>query len=109
MTDIAPIKIKLIAKPQCSICIDSINKVDVCTTLCKHTFHKSCIDTWANQDCPLCRQPTGLATGQPRYTEDETEEAFEARYATELRDHNARIQIQTAQIVANWSAVLCEN
>jgi len=44
----------------CSICLDKmILKKDTCTTLCKHSFHKSCLDTWNKQDCPVCRQNTG--------------------------------------------------
>ena len=51
----------LIAVKQCSICIDKIHmKKDACTTLCKHTFHKTCIDTWNKKHCPVCRQDTGL-------------------------------------------------
>lgn len=57
MTDM-PIKINV---KQCTICLDKIHmKSDSCTTLCKHTFHKTCIDAWARPGCPLCRQDTGL-------------------------------------------------
>lgn len=53
-----PIKINV---KQCSICLDKIHmKADSCTTLCKHTFHKTCIDTWNKSVCPVCRQETGL-------------------------------------------------
>jgi len=58
MNSIAHPKINL---KTCSICLDKmILKKNTCTTLCKHTFHKSCIDTWAKQDCPVCRQNTGI-------------------------------------------------
>jgi hypothetical protein len=44
---------------ECSICRDNFNpNDDVRVLLCKHYFHKSCIDQWLSQEnvrCPLCR------------------------------------------------------
>jgi len=56
---------KIIFK-QCSICLDKmILKIDICTTLCKHKFHKSCLETWNKQECPVCRQNTGAVIKIP--------------------------------------------
>ena len=68
MSNIEPIKIQVFVKPQCSICLDTIAIVDSYTTLCNHTFHQECLDTWRRPDCPICRQKTGL------YEPDEPDE-----------------------------------
>ena len=42
----------------CSICLESIDDENVCTTNCNHTFCKQCLDTWFDQkrlSCPMCR------------------------------------------------------
>ncbi len=41
----------------CSICLSPINK-SYETMLCKHNFHKKCIDEWLknNTTCPICRR-----------------------------------------------------
>lgn len=43
---------------ECSICMTEINLNDNFKTVCRHTFHHSCLDEWRknNQTCPLCRQ-----------------------------------------------------
>lgn len=44
-------------KDTCAICLKSIYENDFTKTLCKHLFHKKCIDTWliSKTTCPLCR------------------------------------------------------
>ena len=45
---------------ECSICLEEIEENDDIKKLmnCNHVFHKSCIDTWSNNNntCPLCRK-----------------------------------------------------
>ena len=40
----------------CSICLDEEKYTNI-STLCKHEFHKICLDTWLNENetCPYCR------------------------------------------------------
>ena len=42
---------------ECSICLEEIEETDDIKKLmnCNHFFHKSCIDTWSNNNntCPL--------------------------------------------------------
>jgi hypothetical protein len=42
---------------KCSICLKTIYENDFRKTLCKHYFHKECIETWLikKNSCPLCR------------------------------------------------------
>lgn len=44
---------------ECSICIsDCCQKEDSVSTICKHRFHKGCLQKWSNTGkttCPLCR------------------------------------------------------
>ncbi len=44
-------------KDKCAICLKTIYENDFTKTLCKHIFHKKCIDTWliSKSTCPLCR------------------------------------------------------
>lgn len=46
--------------PQCTICLDYINKSAcvVVLNLCRHFYHKICIQTWLQRqrDCPKCRE-----------------------------------------------------
>lgn len=44
------------AKDPCSICLADIS--EAVATLCKHIFHKECIEEWAKNSsiCPMCRQ-----------------------------------------------------
>jgi len=48
---------KVEAKPECSICIDAIDKKTQITTICNHTYHKKCLIKWKhiNKSCPMCR------------------------------------------------------
>ena len=41
----------------CSICLKAMYENDFTKTLCKHIFHKHCINTWLEKknSCPLCR------------------------------------------------------
>ena len=43
----------------CSICYNDLGYFDTCTTICNHTFHTTCIQTWRviceNNTCPICR------------------------------------------------------
>lgn len=45
---------------ECSICLEPIDENEEVKKLinCNHIFHKSCIDTWSNNNntCPLCRK-----------------------------------------------------
>jgi hypothetical protein len=51
------------AMKECPICVDSMEEgVELCTTPCKHEFHKTCLISYAdynrNKDtllCPVCR------------------------------------------------------
>jgi hypothetical protein len=61
-----PSDIKSEDTPRCTICLQDYQESDqVRVLLCKHYFHKECIDTWLSEQnvrCPLCRhdsrQPT---------------------------------------------------
>jgi hypothetical protein len=53
---------------QCSICLENyVDESKVRVLLCKHVYHKDCIDTWLsehNVTCPLCRIDTRDAVGE---------------------------------------------
>jgi hypothetical protein len=42
---------------ECSICLDKIDNNNLYTSLCGHSFHSTCLNTWFKKDnrCPLCR------------------------------------------------------
>jgi hypothetical protein len=44
-------------KEECPICLEELNSNDSKVLVCKHSFHKLCIDTWLERKniCPLCR------------------------------------------------------
>ena len=46
-------------KEECPICLEDLNSNDSKVLVCKHSFHKLCIDTWLERKniCPLCRFP----------------------------------------------------
>lgn len=46
--------------PECPICLKVIRRTKD-TLGCTHSFHKRCIDNWAEraQTCPICREPFG--------------------------------------------------
>jgi hypothetical protein len=52
-------KVKESSDNECSICLDTIKVGEFEKTLiCKHSFHKKCIDRWFKKDndsCPMCR------------------------------------------------------
>ena len=53
---------KIDAEPECSICMDDLNKGDAMGQLeCGHAFHKQCIVDWleGNASCPMCRKDMG--------------------------------------------------
>lgn len=43
----------------CPICHEKLESKDVHVTGCKHSFHKTCMDSWLelNNSCPMCRAP----------------------------------------------------
>jgi uncharacterized protein YbaR (Trm112 family) len=45
--------------PECAICMDDIEMVNMTITTCGHTFHASCVFRALenNETCPLCRHP----------------------------------------------------
>ena len=49
------------SKMNCSICLSNLYFNKVCTD-CNHTFHRSCLSTWLNNNntCPLCRTPISM-------------------------------------------------
>jgi hypothetical protein len=57
--DIKCKKVKECLDHECSICLDTIKQGEFEKTLvCKHVFHKKCIDRWFKKDndsCPMCR------------------------------------------------------
>ncbi len=43
----------------CSVCLQTIERGNICTTDCLHEFCKECLDKWFNRhklSCPLCRK-----------------------------------------------------
>ena len=42
---------------ECSICMDTIGKLESLTLDCGHVYHTLCIRKWkeSNTSCPLCR------------------------------------------------------
>ena len=52
---------------ECSICYDGNSDYK---TLCKHEFHKSCLNNWYNvkNTCPLCRQSIEKPIFNPTHT-----------------------------------------
>lgn len=44
---------------ECSICMESIGKIQYIKTVCGHTYHNRCLTKWKNKcnKCPLCREP----------------------------------------------------
>jgi hypothetical protein len=48
-------------KPECCVCCDDIDKCDLVTTPCKHTFHNACLTQWLMEKvtCPICRYEFG--------------------------------------------------
>lgn len=40
---------------ECPICLETIHNADMCTTLCNHTFHLSCLLQLNDNKCPICR------------------------------------------------------
>jgi hypothetical protein len=55
---------------ECPICMESIGRVNCCTTECGHAFHSSCLfKNFSNSvDCPLCRKELII------YPEEDSEE-----------------------------------
>ena len=43
---------------ECPICLDNFEtKDEIRVTVCKHKFHKECIDSWFDKElnCPMCK------------------------------------------------------
>jgi hypothetical protein len=59
---------------ECSICFDNII-LNQKILKCKHSFHKSCIETWINEKgtCPVCR-----AVENPLVHREESSEVYHA-------------------------------
>ena len=51
--------IKPIKTDNCPICYDTLGKVNICTTICGHTFCMICMVKYlrTNSTCPLCKDP----------------------------------------------------
>ncbi|KZV14594.1 hypothetical protein F511_42175 [Dorcoceras hygrometricum] len=69
---------------ECAVCLSPYEEGEEIRRLkCKHTFHRSCLDTWLQQDaatCPLCRRtvlPEEVAVKHRRRYEEEEEEFYE--------------------------------
>lgn len=55
---------------ECSICLDMDKKEEEYTTICKHTFHKECLQKWLKQStlCPMCKSHIPANQKLPGYT-----------------------------------------
>jgi hypothetical protein len=61
---------------ECPICMESIGRVNCCTTECGHSYHSSCLfKNFSNSvDCPLCRKELII---YPEDEEDSSESSDE--------------------------------
>jgi BRCA1-associated protein len=43
--------------PSCPVCLEKLDSSvsGVCTILCRHSFHSSCLSQWGDSACPVCR------------------------------------------------------
>ena len=83
----------------CSICLDSMSKMDPFKLPCGHSFHATCImNNVVNTSllCPLCRAPFGKKQRhEEEYEEEEYEEgALVVRFNTHPDDGYDEDQIQ---------------
>ncbi|KAJ1625306.1 hypothetical protein T492DRAFT_1040801 [Pavlovales sp. CCMP2436] len=60
--------------PSCVICLCELEEgSEVRTLLCKHIFHRECVDKWLTSDnlgakaCPVCMAEVKLPTGHPKH------------------------------------------
>jgi hypothetical protein len=56
-------KIDTVADITCSICLEQQKKHEEwCELICKHKYHKKCIDDWIfqNNNCPICRSTINI-------------------------------------------------
>ena len=62
--------------PECAICMDDIEMVNMTITTCGHTFHASCVFRALenNETCPLCRHPLVDLPQEEEDDEDEYED-----------------------------------
>ena len=53
-----PEQFKEMCENLCPICLSELGVADVVTTVCKHTYHKKCLNKWIEykKKCPLCRK-----------------------------------------------------
>jgi BRCA1-associated protein len=50
--------------PTCPICLERMDDTaGLMTILCQHVFHCTCLQTWKNQGCPVCRATNPSLTG----------------------------------------------
>ena len=52
---------EVVGDDRCSVCLTDIDADDRTETVCKHTFHRQCIDRWVAEKfdsptCPVCRR-----------------------------------------------------
>ena len=78
----------------CSICLDSMSKMDPFKLPCGHSFHATCIMknvVTSNLLCPLCRAPFGK---KQRQEEEYEEEEYEEGALEEQQDIEVRFNIR---------------
>ncbi|XP_073135464.1 BRAP2 RING ZnF UBP domain-containing protein 2 [Henckelia pumila] len=44
-------------QPSCPVCLEKLDQDSggILTTICNHSFHCSCISSWTDSSCPVCR------------------------------------------------------
>ena len=90
---------------ECSICLgDTVS--DSVTTVCRHTFHASCLKQWLRGTCPNCRHPLLTEEEARRQTYEEFvrgqfPESVVVNFAYDM-NNAAHWNITTQQGVRNW-------
>ena len=80
---------------ECSICMETITKVNVTTTTCGHTFHSSCLfeNLRHRAECPFCRVELVKSDDD---SEDDSED--DSDYEGEDDDSNMTEENNTPQV-----------